>query len=84
MSDTLRLDLGLADPDSFYAALIGSHRGLSAEQSLRLNARLILLLANHIGDAGVLESALQEAKSTATDADGAVASTADGGPVANG
>jgi len=48
----------LADPDAFYAKLIGLHEGLSLEDSLRVNARLILLLANHIGDAQALEQAI--------------------------
>lgn len=67
MSDTLRRDLGIADPDGFYASLIDSHRGLTTEQSLRLNARLILLLANHIGAPEVLAAALHEARRAATD-----------------
>lgn len=48
--------------DDFYEALIEAHRDLSDEQSERLNARLILLLANHIGDIGVLREALALAR----------------------
>ena len=48
----------LADPDAFYAALMEAHRGLDAEASRRLDARLVLLLANHIGDAAVLAEAI--------------------------
>jgi len=44
--------------DDFYEMLINAHRDLSDEQSELLNARLILLLANHIGDIGVLREAL--------------------------
>jgi hypothetical protein len=44
--------------DDFYEALIDSHRGLSDDQSRAVNARLILLLANHIGDLRVLREAL--------------------------
>jgi hypothetical protein len=44
--------------DDFYEALIDAHRDLSDEQSERLNARLILLLSNHIGDIAVLREAL--------------------------
>ena len=40
----------LRDPDGFYAALVTTHQGLSDEQSELLNARLVLILANHIGD----------------------------------
>ena len=48
--------------DDFYAALIDSHLGLSDEQSRQLNARLILLLANHIGDLPLLRQALAAAR----------------------
>ena len=54
----LRLEPRLADPDGFYAALMQAHRGLDPEASRRLDARLVLLLANHIGDAAVLAEAL--------------------------
>ena len=50
--------------DDFYEALIEAHEGLSDEQSEALNARLILLLANHIGDLRVLRQALQTARNT--------------------
>jgi hypothetical protein len=50
------------DADAFYAALIDAHRGLSDEQSTALNARLVLLLANHIGAAAVLRDALEKAR----------------------
>jgi hypothetical protein len=52
----------LSAPDDFYEALIDTHRDLSAEQSHALNARLVLLLANHIGDFGVLKQALLAAR----------------------
>ncbi len=48
--------------DDFYEALIGAHQGLSNDDSHALNARLVLLLANHIGDLTVLRSALQLAR----------------------
>ena len=48
--------------DDFYEALIDSHRDLSDEQSQLVNARLILLLANHIGDITVLREAMQIAR----------------------
>jgi len=50
--------------DDFYEALIDAHNGLTDEQSEGLNARLILLLANHIGDLRVLREALTAAKRT--------------------
>lgn len=52
----------LADPDGFYERLIELHRGLDEDQSRRVNARLILLLANHIGDERVLEQAMARAR----------------------
>jgi hypothetical protein len=48
--------------DDFYELLIDTHRDLSDEQSEQLNARLILILANHIGDIGTLREALQLAR----------------------
>lgn len=59
---SLRQDLGISAPDDFYEALITAHDGLSAEQSRLLNARLILLLANHVGDMDVLMAAIAAAK----------------------
>ena len=48
--------------DQFYEQLIHTHQGLSDEQSRLVNARLILLLANHIGDLAVLQQALHAAR----------------------
>lgn len=48
----------IPDPDAFQARLAALHAGLSAEQSLVLNARIILLLANQIGEQQVLEEVL--------------------------
>ena len=48
----------LADPDGLYQALVEAHRDLSPEASAALNARLILLLVNHIGDAAVIRQAI--------------------------
>lgn len=61
MSDVM-LEPNIAKPDDFYADLLAAHKGLSKEQSDALNARLILVLANHIGDADVLRAALEAAK----------------------
>jgi len=46
----LQVEPRLADPDGFYQTLVGSHRGLDEAASRQLNAKLILLLANHTGD----------------------------------
>lgn len=52
---------GYRPGDDFYQCLIDAHRDLSDRQSQQLNARLILLLANHIGDLAVLRAALEAA-----------------------
>lgn len=58
----LSTDANLTDPDGFYERLIEAHRGLDEAASRQLNAKLILLLANHIGDSGVLDEALRVAR----------------------
>ncbi|MDZ4096090.1 MAG: DUF2783 domain-containing protein [Paracoccaceae bacterium] len=55
---SLVLEANISDADGFYAALLAVHRGLSEAQSHALNARLVLILANHIGDRVVLDAAL--------------------------
>jgi anthranilate phosphoribosyltransferase len=50
------------DPDALYAAILDAHAGLSEADSAALNARLVLLLANHIGEQGVLREALAVAR----------------------
>lgn len=52
----------IADADGFYARLLATHKGLTEAQSHALNARLVLVLANHVGDAGVLTQALDLAR----------------------
>jgi hypothetical protein len=58
----LTLDPNWQDGDAFYEALIAAHDGLSADESHAFNARLILTLANHIGDTEVLAQALEVAQ----------------------
>lgn len=53
----------LADADGVYQKLIDAHAGLSDNDSMALNARLILILINHIGDKAVVEEAILAAKS---------------------
>ena len=55
----------LAAPDDFYEALIDAHQGLSTDESHALNARLVLLLANHIGSLDVLRQAMRIARESA-------------------
>jgi hypothetical protein len=59
---TLDLTPRLSDPDGIFEALVAAHRGLDAEASRRLDARLVLILANHIGDTGVVLAAIAEAR----------------------
>lgn len=54
----LEREPNLDDADALYAAIVDAHRGLTAEASAALNARLVLLLANHIGDAAVIREAI--------------------------
>lgn len=58
----LQTDSRFPDPDRAYRALIEAHRGLSDEESAALNTRLVLILANHIGDIDVLTDAIALAK----------------------
>jgi len=55
----------IADPDAFYARLVALHNDRSEAASRLLDASLILLLANHIGDADVLDEAMRIAADTA-------------------
>lgn len=58
-------------PDEVYQALVDAHEGLSDAESRQLNARLILLLANHVGDHEVLgEAAIAARSSVLNDRDG--------------
>ncbi|MDE0210157.1 MAG: DUF2783 domain-containing protein [Boseongicola sp.] len=59
---TLKLDPNLPDPDGFYEALLKAHEGLSDKESVELNARLVLVLANQIGDPATLAAAIEAAK----------------------
>jgi len=59
---TLITTPNLEAPDDFYEALIEAHQDLSSERSHALNARLVLLLANHIGSTAVLREALAAAR----------------------
>jgi hypothetical protein len=58
----LKTTPNLSNPDESYARLIAAHEGLTEAESHALNARLVLILMNHIGDEGVFEQALQLAR----------------------
>ena len=61
----LTTEPNIAQPDDFYQALIDAHAGLSDEQSAALNARLVLLLANQVGDLATLREAIAAARADA-------------------
>jgi hypothetical protein len=58
----MKTELNFQDADTFYDQLLNAHEGLSAEQSEQLNLRLILLLANQVGDGAVLRECIESAK----------------------
>ncbi len=62
LKQVLNTDPNLDSADDFYEALIHAHRDLLPEQSHAMNAKLILLLANHIGSQSVLVQALCAAR----------------------
>jgi hypothetical protein len=63
----LKTHANLADPDAFYEALVKAHESLSDGQSAALDARLILLLANQIGESAVLLECIEAARASATE-----------------
>ncbi len=65
---SLRLAPNIADPDGFYQALMDAHRGLDEAASRKLDAKLVILLANHVGDMAVLREALALAAGPRQDA----------------
>ena len=62
----LNIEANMEKPDQFYEELIDLHRGLTEAQSALVNAKLILLLANHIGDPYVIRAAMQSARADVT------------------
>lgn len=59
---SLNLKPNIPDPDGFYDELLNAHAGLTSEESAAFNARLILTLANQVGDRAILRAALEAAK----------------------
>lgn len=57
--NSLIIEPNIEDPDGFYAELLELHEGRSDDESDALNARLVLILANHIGDRSVLRQAFE-------------------------
>ena len=58
----MKTTLNLQDADGFYEQLLDAHQGLSEQESALLNARLILLLANQVGDAKLLKDCVEAAR----------------------
>ena len=65
---TLSTSSNFAKPDDAFRAIVEAHRGLSDAQSADLDATLVLILANHIGDIAVLHEAIALAKRRVIDA----------------
>ena len=61
LTTSMKTSLNLQDADGFYEQLLDAHQGLDRDQSELLNARLILLLANQVGDAEVLRECVRAA-----------------------
>ena len=70
ISARLNVQPNMPDPDAFYEMLVDTHQDLGEEQSSMLNAQLILLLSNHIGDLGVLREACAIARANVMTPDG--------------
>jgi hypothetical protein len=66
---TLSTASNFADPDAAYRLIVEAHRGLSEAQSADLDAALVLVLANHIGDLEVLGEALALGRRRTVDAE---------------
>jgi len=58
----MRTDPNIPDADAFYAALVAAHEGLTEAQSAELNARLLFLLANQVGDQKTLIECVEAAR----------------------
>jgi len=62
----MKTNVNFQDADAFYESLLDAHQGLSREQSELLNARLILLMANQIGNTALLQACIAAAVEPAT------------------
>jgi hypothetical protein len=62
---TIKTSLNLHDADAFYENLLDAHQGLSREESELLNARLILVMANQLGDTALLQACIAAAREPA-------------------
>ena len=69
-SGLVNLQPNIADADRFYEELLEAHEGLTVEQSFELNARLLMLLANQVGNGDVLSRCIDLAKDSGRTASG--------------
>ena len=67
MTNTITLESNFQDADAFYERLLDAHQGLSPAQSALFNARLVLVMANQLGDSALLQSCLDAAGLTAAE-----------------
>jgi hypothetical protein len=58
----MKTDLELSDPDAFYEYWLDAHAGLDEKQSFEFNARLVMLLANQVGDQNVIQKCIDSAR----------------------
>ena len=67
MTRPIHLELNFQDADAFYERLLDAHQGLSPAQSALFNARLVLVMANQLGDSALLQACLDAARLTAAE-----------------
>jgi Protein of unknown function (DUF2783) len=65
----MKTNLEFTDPDGFYEYWLDAHTGLDEKQSFELNARLVMLLANQVGDQSVIQKCIDAAKAIQPDTD---------------
>jgi Protein of unknown function (DUF2783) len=58
----MKTHLELSDPDGFYEYWLDAHTGLDEKQSFEFNARLVMLLANQVGDQSVIQKCIDSAR----------------------
>jgi hypothetical protein len=64
MTSKMNIESNLQNPDEFYEAWLNAHDGLDQTESFELNARLVMLLANQVGDFSVILQCIKAASDT--------------------
>ena len=67
MTRPITLEPNFQDADAFYERLLDAHQGLNPAQSALFNARLVLVMANQLGDSALLQRCLDAARLTAAE-----------------